>query len=62
MISNSVVKRAGEVFERGNNALAAEDGQRVIDTLHREIGNCIVVSIIASAAQADDAGGHFHGA
>ncbi len=33
-----LVKRAGELFERGGRAAAAEDGQKVIDTLHRKIG------------------------
>ncbi len=41
MISNwkqELVKRAGELFARGNNAPAVEDAQRVIDDLHRKIG------------------------
>ena len=41
MISNwkqELVKRAGELFARGNKAPAAEDAQKVIDDLHRKIG------------------------
>ena len=41
MISNwkqELVKRAGELFARGNRAPAAEDAQKVIDDLHRKIG------------------------
>ena len=40
MISNwkqELVKRAGELFARGNKA-PAEDAQKVIDDLHRKIG------------------------
>ena len=40
MISNwkqELVKRAGELFTRGSKA-PAEDAQRVIDHLHRKIG------------------------
>ena len=33
-----LVKRAGELFERGNKAAAVDDAQKVIDTLHRKIG------------------------
>jgi transposase-like protein len=33
-----LVKRAGELFERGNKAPAVEDTQKVIDDLHRKIG------------------------
>ena len=33
-----LVTRAGELFARGNNAPAVEDAQRVIDDLHRKIG------------------------
>ena len=33
-----LVKRAGELFARGNRAPAAEDAQKVIDDLHRKIG------------------------
>ncbi len=41
MISNwkqELVKRAGELFARGSKAPAAEDAQKVIDDLHRKIG------------------------
>jgi transposase len=41
MISNwkqELVKRATELFSRGNKAPAAEDAQKVIDDLHRKIG------------------------
>src|SRR5260370_42020436 len=41
MISNwkqELVKRAGELFGRGSKAPAAEDAQKVIDDLHRKIG------------------------
>jgi transposase len=33
-----LVKRAGELFGRGSKAPAAEDAQKVIDDLHRKIG------------------------
>ena len=33
-----LVKRAGELFARGNRAPAVEDAQKVIDDLHRKIG------------------------
>ena len=33
-----LVKRAGELFARGSKAPAAEDAQKVIDDLHRKIG------------------------
>lgn len=33
-----LVKRAGELFERGNKVAVAEDAQKVIDDLHRKIG------------------------
>jgi transposase len=33
-----LMKRAGELFARGNKAPAAEDSQMVIDDLHRKIG------------------------
>jgi transposase len=33
-----MVKRAGELFARGSKALAREDAQKVIDDLHRKIG------------------------
>jgi len=33
-----LVKRAGELFERGNKAAVAEDAQKMIDDLHRKIG------------------------
>jgi transposase len=32
------VKRAGELFARGNKAPAVQDAQKVIDDLHRKIG------------------------
>jgi hypothetical protein len=32
------VKRAGELFARGSKAPAVEDAQKVIDDLHRKIG------------------------
>jgi transposase-like protein len=41
MISNwkqELVKRAAELFARGSKAPAAEDAQKVIDDLHRKIG------------------------
>ena len=41
MISNwkqELMKRAGELFARGSKAAAVEDAQRVIDDLHRKIG------------------------
>ena len=41
MISNwkqELVKRAGELFARGSKASAVEDAQKVIDDLHRKIG------------------------
>jgi transposase-like protein len=41
MISNwkqELVKRAGELFARGKKAPAVEDAQKVIDDLHRKIG------------------------
>src|SRR4029077_2250828 len=41
MISNwkqELVKRAGELLARGNKAPAAEEAQKVIDDLHRKIG------------------------
>jgi hypothetical protein len=33
-----LVTRAGELFARGRTAPAAEDAQKVIDDLHRKIG------------------------
>src|SRR5882724_7611262 len=33
-----LVKRAGELFARGNKAPAVDDAQKVIDDLHRKIG------------------------
>ena len=33
-----LVKRAGELFARGNRAPAVGDAQKVIDDLHRKIG------------------------
>jgi transposase len=33
-----LVKRASELFARGNKAPGAEDAQKVIDDLHRKIG------------------------
>ena len=33
-----LVTRAGELFARGNKAATVEDAQRVIDDLHRKIG------------------------
>ena len=41
MISNwkqELVKRAGELFARGSKAPAVEDAQKVMDDLHRKIG------------------------
>src|SRR5262244_3974238 len=41
MISNwkqELVKRAGELFGRGSKAPSVEDAQKVIDDLHRKIG------------------------
>ena len=32
------MKRAGELFARGNKAPAVGDAQKVIDDLHRKIG------------------------
>jgi hypothetical protein len=40
MISNwkqDLVKRADELFARGNQAPAGEDAQKVVDDLHRKI-------------------------
>ena len=45
MISNwkqELVKGAGERFARGNRAPAVEDAQKVIDALHRKIGQLLV--------------------
>jgi transposase-like protein len=33
-----LLKRAGELFARGNQASTADDAQKVIDDLHRKIG------------------------
>jgi transposase-like protein len=33
-----LMKRASELFARGNKAPAADDAQKVIDNLHRKIG------------------------
>ncbi|MBV8089102.1 MAG: transposase [Alphaproteobacteria bacterium] len=33
-----LMKRAGELFARGNKASTADDAQKVIDDLHRKIG------------------------
>jgi transposase len=33
-----LMKRASELFARGNNAASTEDAQKVIDDLHRKIG------------------------
>ncbi len=33
-----LVKRAGELFGRGNRAPAVGDAQKVIDDLHRKVG------------------------
>jgi transposase len=33
-----LMKRAGELFARGNKAPVADDAQKVIDDLHRKIG------------------------
>jgi transposase-like protein len=33
-----LMKRAGELFARGSKAPAVEDAQKVIDDLHRKIG------------------------
>ena len=41
MISNwkqELVKRAGELFAHGSKAAAVEEAQKVIDDLHRKIG------------------------
>jgi len=41
MISNwkqELVRRAGELFGRGGKTPAVEDAQKVIDDLHRKIG------------------------
>ena len=41
MISNwkqELVKRAGELFARGGKTSGVEDAQKVIDDLHRKIG------------------------
>ena len=32
------MKRAGELFERGNKAPSTDGAQKVIDDLHRKIG------------------------
>jgi transposase len=36
--SQELMKRANELFARGNKAAPAEDAQKVIDDLHRKIG------------------------
>jgi hypothetical protein len=33
-----LMKRAGELFERGNKAASVDNSQKVIDDLHRKIG------------------------
>src|ERR1700720_2298329 len=38
-----LVKRAGELFARGNRAPAVGDAQKVIDDLHRKIGQLLKV-------------------
>ena len=35
---HELVKRAGELFARGNKAPGVDDAQKVIDDLHRKIG------------------------
>ena len=40
-----LVKRAGELFPRGNEAPAFGDAQKVIDDLHRKIGQLQVGAI-----------------
>ena len=37
-LEEELVKRAGELFARGNRAPAVGDAQKVIDDLHRKIG------------------------
>ena len=37
-LETELVKRAGELFARGSKAPAVEDAQKVIDDLHRKIG------------------------
>ena len=39
-----LVKRAGELFARGNRAPAVGDAQKVIDDLHRKIGQLQVLN------------------
>ena len=36
--AQELMKRASELFARGNKAPAADDAQKVIDDLHRKIG------------------------
>src|SRR5437762_11765031 len=53
MISNwkqELVKRAGELFARGSKVPAAEDAQKVIDDLHRKIGQLQVERDLACRA------------
>jgi putative transposase len=55
MISNwkqELVTRAGELFGRGSKAPAADDAQKVIDDLHRKIGQLQVeCDFLAGAAR-----------
>ena len=37
-LEQELVKRAGELFARGSKAPAVENAQKVIDELHRKIG------------------------
>src|SRR6478672_10925590 len=44
-----LVKRAGELFARGNKAPAVGDEQKVIDNLHRKIGQLLLRATASSA-------------
>src|SRR5437016_9612380 len=58
MISNwkqELVKRAAELFARGNRAPAVGDAQKVIDDLHRKIGQLQVERDFLAGQPAKDA-------
>jgi transposase-like protein len=60
MISNwkqELVTRAGELFGRGSKAPAAEDAQKVIDDLHRKIGQLQVQRHLAKSSSASSCPG-----
>src|SRR5689334_5768182 len=59
MISNwkqELVKRAGELFARRSKAPAVEDAQKVIDDLHRKIGQLQVERDFLAGLEPLDAG------